>query len=87
MQENSFSRIRQVFLYEKALKKLGMAQRVIRERDFLFFYQLMLLLCDTPISRIREGKWLPYHSELDEWYGGIGVSIPDGIFDQESSGK
>ena len=87
VQEKLFPRISQGCLDEKIQKKLGMAQRVIRERDFLFFYQLLLLLFDTPISRIREGKWLPYHSELEEWYGGLGVSIPDGIFEQEPSGK
>ena len=25
-------------------------------------------LCDTPLSGIREGKQLPYYSEVEKWY-------------------
>ena len=43
-----------------------MIQRVIRERDFLFFHQLLLPLCDTSLFGIREYKWIPYYSEVEK---------------------
>ena len=56
-----FTKIRQVCLDEKLSKNLGMTKCVIRERDLLFFYQLLLPLCDTPLSEIREEKWILYY--------------------------
>ena len=67
VQDKLFPRSRQVCLDEKILNKLGMTQRVIRERDFLFFYQLLLPLCDIYLSGIQEGKRLSYYSEVDKW--------------------
>ena len=42
-----------------------MTQRVIRERDLLF-YQPLLHLCETTISGIREDKRITYYSEVDK---------------------
>ena len=43
-----------------------MTQRVIRERELLLFYHILLPLCDTPPSRIQEDKRLPYYSEVEK---------------------
>ena len=43
-----------------------MIQHVIRERDFLFFYQILLPLCDTSLSGIWDDKRIPYYSEVDK---------------------
>ena len=53
VQEKLFCRSRQGCLDEKILKKLGTKQFVIRDRVFLYFYQLLLPLCDIPLSGIR----------------------------------
>ena len=37
------------------------------QRGTSHFYQLMLPLCDTTLSGILEGKWLPYYSEVEKW--------------------
>ena len=68
VQEKINTIISKVCLDDKILKKLGMTQCVIRERGFLFFYQIMLPLCDTPLSGIRESKRFPYYSKVDKWY-------------------
>ena len=45
----------------------------------------MLPLCDTPLSGIREGKRLPYYSEVGKWSNiyayqiGLGVSYGHGF--------
>ena len=44
VQDNLFPRSRQVFLYEKLMKKLGMMQHVIRDRDFLFFITMYVFI-------------------------------------------
>ena len=81
VQDKIFPRSRQLFLDKKILKKLGITQRVIRERDFLFFYQIMFPLCDTSLSVIREDKWLPYYSEVDKWSNLYDYQIgPDGSY-------
>ena len=41
-----------------------MTQQIIRERDLL---QLLLPLCDTPLSGIRENKRPLYYYEVDKW--------------------
>ena len=70
---------------EKILNKLGMAQHVIRDRDFLFFYQIMLPLCDTSLSGIWEDIRLPYYSEVEKGYNlydyhiGLGGSYGQGF--------
>ena len=51
---------------EKLLKNLGMTQHIIRERESLFFYQLLLPMYDTPLSIIREGKWPLYYYEVEK---------------------
>ena len=43
-----------------------MTQFVIRERDFLFIFQIFFPLCDTSLSGIREEKQLPYYSEVEK---------------------
>ena len=63
---NLFHGRRQGFLDEKLLKKLGVTQCIIREREFLF-YQILLPLCETSLYIIREEKQLPYYSEVDKW--------------------
>ena len=62
-----------------------MIKRVIRERDFLFFYQIMLPLCDTSLSGIREDTWISYYSEVERWSNlyayqiGLGGSYGNGF--------
>ena len=48
------------------MKNQGTTQGFIREREFLF-YQLLLHLCDTTLSGIREYKRITYYSEVDKW--------------------
>ena len=62
VQKKLFPTIRQGFMDDNIMKKLGMTQRVIRERELLFFCQLRLPLCDTSISGIWDDKRLPYYS-------------------------
>ena len=64
---NIFPKSRQRCLEEKLLNNLGMTQIIIRERDLLFFYQLLLPLCDTPLSGIREDKLHLYYYKVDKW--------------------
>ena len=62
-----------------------MTQHIIRERDLLFFYQLLLPLCDTPLSGIWENKRPLYYYEVDKWSNiyayqiGIGGSYVHGF--------
>ena len=62
-----------------------MTQQIIRERDLLFFNQLMFPLCDTPLSGIQEDKWIQYYSEVEKWSNlyayqiGIGGSYGHGF--------
>ena len=62
-----------------------MEQRVIIKRGLLLFYQLLLPLCDTSLSRIREDKWITYYSEVEKWSNlyayqiGLGVSYGHGF--------
>ena len=53
VQDMLFPRNRQGFLDDKLLKKLRMLQKIIIESDFLFFYQIILTMCDTSLSGIR----------------------------------
>ena len=48
------------------MKKLGLTQHIIRERDFLFFYQIIFPLCDTLLSGIWEDKQIQYYSEVEK---------------------
>ena len=66
VQKKLFPTIRQGFMDDNIMKKLGMTQRVIRERE-LFLNQLLLPLCDAPLSGIQEEKLLPYYSEVEKW--------------------
>ena len=43
-----------------------MAQQVIRKRD-LYFFQIIMLLCDTSLSGIQEDKRFPYYYEVQKW--------------------
>ena len=62
-----------------------MTQHVIREMDFLFLYQILLPLCDTFHSVIREDKRILYYYEVDKWSNiynnqiGIGGSYGNGF--------
>ena len=37
------------------------------QSEGILFYQLLLPLCDTPLSRIWEDKRIPYNSDVEKW--------------------
>ena len=51
----------------KVLKKLGLTSNRMKTNDFLFFYQLILPICDTARSGIPNDKRLPYYAKVEEW--------------------
>ena len=51
----------------KVLKKLGLNSTRMKTNDFLFFYQLILPICDTARSGIRNDKRLPYYAKVEKW--------------------
>ena len=53
MQEKQFPRSRQGFLYENIMNKLGMTQRVIRERSLLFFIVFCCCCVTHPFPEYR----------------------------------
>ena len=44
-----------------------MCKRVLDEKNFLFFYQLVLPICDTERSGIKDDVILPYYSQVEKW--------------------
>ena len=51
----------------KVLKKLGLNSQVMKTNDFLFFYQLILPICDTEKSGVKKDGRLSYYSKVEEW--------------------
>ena len=55
------------YLDKDALKKLGMSKTRMDTKDFLFFYQLLLPICDISKSGIANDPRLSYYSNVEEW--------------------
>ena len=51
----------------EVLKKLGMPKEITEKKNFLFFYQLFLPMCDTSKSGIEGDPCLSYYSKMEEW--------------------
>jgi len=64
---NLFPKERLGSLDADILKHLGMCKRVLDEKNFLFFYQLVLPICDTERSGIKDDVRLPYYSQVEKW--------------------
>ena len=64
---NLFPPQREGFLDVEVLKKLGMNRKILDEKDFLFFYQLILPICKIEKSTIRGDGRLSYYAKLEDW--------------------
>ena len=49
------------------LKKLGVKKKGIETNGFLFFYQLILSICDKEKSGINGDKRISYYAKVEEW--------------------
>ena len=49
------------------LKRLGLTSSRMKTNDFLFFYPLVLPICNTERSGITSDSRLPFNSKLEEW--------------------
>ena len=51
--------LRTILIEKTTLKKLGPKKKILGTNDFLFFYQLIIPICNTEKSGIRGGKDSP----------------------------
>ena len=72
---NLFPKTRLGCLDVDMLRKLGMSAKVMDTNDFLFFYQLILPICDTNKSGIDDDPRLPYYSAVEKWSNGYAVGL------------
>ena len=49
------------------LKKLGIKRKILETNDFLFFYQLILPICNTEKLGFRGDEQLSYYAQVKEW--------------------
>lgn len=47
-------------------RHLGMSKRILDEKKFLFFYQLILPIYDAEMSGVNKDKRLPYYSYIEK---------------------
>ena len=59
-----FPEARKVSLYGDLLSKIGLTTARMIEVDALFFYQLLLPICDPKLSGIQGGDRRPFFSEV-----------------------
>ena len=64
---NLFPKERKGCLDAEVLKKLGMKKKVMDNKDCLFFYQLILPLCDTSKSGVENDPRMNYYCEVEWW--------------------
>ena len=62
-------------LDKNVLKKLGLNKICMDEQDFLFFYQLILPICDTSKPGIEDDPRLSYYSNVEEWSNVYAVKV------------
>ena len=65
--DNLFPESRLGCLDAEVLKKLGLTSSIMKTNDFLFFFQLILPICDVEYSGVSDDGRLPYYSKLEEW--------------------
>ena len=51
---------------EELLRKLGLSKIRMETEDFLFFNQLLLPICDTFKSEMKNNPGLPHHSNVEK---------------------
>ena len=52
-----------------------MNAKVMETDNFLFFYQLILPICDTKNSGIDDNPRMSYYSAVERWYNFYAVHI------------
>jgi hypothetical protein len=72
---NMFPASRQGCLDANLLRKLGLTKKRVTEQDALFFYQLLLPLCDTRRSGITNDKRMSFYSEVESFSNAYALSI------------
>ena len=66
-EEEMFPEDRLGNLDARVLTALGLKSSTMKTNDFLFFYQLILPICNTQRSGIRNDGRLSYYSKVEEW--------------------
>ena len=66
-ENDPFPSDRMGYLDADLLRRLGLTSSIMKTNDFLFFYQLLLPMCDTERSGIDGDGRLPYYVKLEEW--------------------
>lgn len=64
---NLFPSERKGCLHRSVLENLGMNGNIMRNNDFLFFYQLLFPFCDTSKSGVSNDPRLSYYSKVEEY--------------------
>ena len=72
---NLFPNERKGSLDVDVLKKLGMKKKVLDEDNFLFFYQLILPICDPKKSGVEDDPQKAYYSQVECWSNNYVYSI------------
>ena len=67
MATDPFPKERQGCLDRNLLKKLGMSKERIQKKDCLFFLQLILPMCDTTKSGVRNDPRKLYYSDVEKF--------------------
>ena len=65
--ENLFPKARLGELDVNMLKRLGLTKKRVVELDALFFFQLLLPICDVNRSGVDDDKRMPFYSKMEEW--------------------
>ena len=65
--KDSFPKSRLGCLDVDVLRELGMNSKVTETDNFLFFYQLILPICDTKKSGIDGDPRMSYYSAVESW--------------------
>jgi len=52
-----------------------MSKKIMETNDCLYFYQLLLPICDTSKSCIEDDPWSSYYNNTEEWSNIYAVKI------------
>ena len=62
-----FPETRNGYLDADMLRRMGMSKKRATNLDALFFYQLLLPICDVSKSGVEDDQRMPFYSKVEEW--------------------